>query len=103
MTSVEPSRVRRGRVLPRLDQRRRRWLRAGLITALALVLTAWAAAPALRAVTLVGNHTARSVPDARGAGLPVQEVHFTATDGVRLAGWLAIASPDAPTIILVHG
>ena len=33
----------------------------------------------------------------------MQEVHFTATDGVRLAGWLAIASPDAPTVILVHG
>jgi pimeloyl-ACP methyl ester carboxylesterase len=35
--------------------------------------------------------------------LPVQAVAFPASDGVRLSGWLALASPQAPTVILVHG
>jgi uncharacterized protein len=60
-------------------------------------------APALRAMTLVASSPHRPAPDARSAGLPVREVRFTATDGVRLAGWFALASPRAPTIILVHG
>lgn len=92
-----------GRMVPRRKRHLRRRLRAALITLLALALAAWAVAPAIRAVTLVGNWHARSAPDAPAADLPVQEVHFAATDGVRLAGWLAVASPDAPTIILVHG
>ena len=33
----------------------------------------------------------------------MQDISFTASDGVRLYGWLAIASPHAPTIILAHG
>ncbi len=69
-----------------------------------LCLLIWAIAPAVRAVTLVGNWTNRTAPSAGRAGFPVQEVHFLATDGVRLAGWLAVASGGrAPTIILVHG
>ncbi len=100
-TQYDMSNARHGQVLPRLD---RRWrLRAALIAVLVLVLLGYAIAPAIRAVTLVGNGHARSAPDARTAALPVQEVHFAATDGVRLAGWIAVASPDAPTIILVHG
>ena len=98
-----PTSRRGGRKLPRLEQRQFRRLRGAMIVVLALALAAWAVAPAIRAVTLVGNRHARSAPDMRAAGLPVQEVHFSATDGVRLAGWLAIASSDAPTIILVHG
>jgi pimeloyl-ACP methyl ester carboxylesterase len=35
--------------------------------------------------------------------LPVITVRFAASDGVPLAGWLVIATPAAPTIILVHG
>jgi dipeptidyl aminopeptidase/acylaminoacyl peptidase len=30
-------------------------------------------------------------------------VQFSASNGVQLSGWLVIASPNAPTIILVHG
>lgn len=93
----------RGRVLSRLDQRGRQRLRAAALAVLAVALLAWAVAPAVRAMTLVSNRTARSAPDARATGLPAQEVHFVATDGVQLAGWLAVASPHAPTIILVHG
>lgn len=96
------SHARRGRVL-QLDRRWRGRLRAALIAVLALLLATYAIAPTIRAVTLVGNRHARSAPDASAAGLPVQEVHFAATDGVQLAGWLAVASPNAPTIILVHG
>jgi alpha-beta hydrolase superfamily lysophospholipase len=83
---------------PRSWKRVRRW---GILLA-ALIVVAWALAPAARAVTLVANRT-RPVPIASAAGLPVRDIAFTASDGVRLSGWLALASPDAPTAILVHG
>ena len=69
----------------------------------ALLVVGWAALPAVRAITLVANMEHRSTPSTSSAGLPVQEVRFQATDGVHLAGWLAIASAQAPTVILVHG
>lgn len=78
------------------------WRRVALVAGL-LMLFAWALAPAARAVTLVANRSGRGAPDARVAGIPVRAVHFAASDGVRLAGWLAVASPDAPSVILVHG
>jgi len=81
-------------------RRRWRWVAGAL---LAVVILVWALAPALRAVSLVAGSQHRTSPDAATAGLPVQDVAFTATDGVRLAGWLALASPQAPTIILLHG
>jgi pimeloyl-ACP methyl ester carboxylesterase len=77
------------------------WRRVGLEVAVCAVIL-WAVAPAVRAVTLVANRS-RPVPSAAAARLPVQEVTFAARDGVRLSGWLAIASPQAPTIVLVHG
>jgi fermentation-respiration switch protein FrsA (DUF1100 family) len=77
--------------------------RVALSIVLGLILFVWAAAPAVRAVTLVGTWSIRSAPDATAAGLPVRDVRFTASDGARLAGWLAVRAPDAPTIILVHG
>lgn len=80
--------------------RRWRWL-AG--AALAVVVLAWALAPAVRAYDLVANRNGREAPSARAAGIPVIEVHFSATDGVRLAGWLAVKSAASPTVILVHG
>ena len=58
--------------------------------------------PAFRAITLVANSTARSAPQ-RPSDLPVQDIRFTATDGVHLAGWLLVASPHAATVVLVHG
>src|SRR6266702_673493 len=68
-----------------------------------LLVIIWSLLPTVRAITMVGNvHKAVESSSAQ-IGLPVQEVHFTATDDVHLAGWLAIASPRAPTIILVHG
>src|SRR5260370_36444338 len=79
-----------------------RLLRRGLMLLLALLLLAWMLLPALRGITLVANPSHRSAP-AAPADLPVQDVHFRATDGVQLAGWLVIASAQAPTIILVHG
>ncbi len=84
---------------------RRRWLVRTAFSLVALLALVWALIPALRAVTLVANTSGRGAePDPRTAGsLPVSTVHFTATDGVALSGWLAIASPDAPTVILVHG
>jgi uncharacterized protein len=86
----------------RRGTRRLSWRVALLATALFL-LAAWAVAPAARAATLVANRSGRAAPDPSRAGLPVQAVRFRATDGVQLAGWFAMASPGAPTIILVHG
>src|SRR5215831_11468621 len=86
---VQPKRARGGRATP--------------LVVVALVLFAWVVAPAVRAVTLVGTWPGRSAPNASTAGLPVRDARFTASDGVHLAGWLALRSPDAPTIILVHG
>jgi pimeloyl-ACP methyl ester carboxylesterase len=74
-----------------------------LILFCAWLILIWALLPAIRAVTLLLNTSGRSIPPASRAGIAVQEVQFRATDGVRLAGWLAIASAQAPTIILVHG
>jgi pimeloyl-ACP methyl ester carboxylesterase len=79
------------------------WARRGLIALAVVIVLAWALAPAARGVTLVINRSGRVAPDARAAGIPVREVSFSASDGVKLAGWLAIASPDSPTVILVHG
>jgi fermentation-respiration switch protein FrsA (DUF1100 family) len=86
-----------------VEPKRARIARVALLIGLALIVFAWAAAPAMRALTLVGTWPARSQPNVATAGLPVRDVRFTASDGVHLAGWLALRSPDAPTIILVHG
>jgi pimeloyl-ACP methyl ester carboxylesterase len=68
------------------------------------LLLLWALIPAARGVSLLANRSQRSGPfTPRAAEIPVREVHFSASDGVALAGWLALASPDAPTVILVHG
>jgi fermentation-respiration switch protein FrsA (DUF1100 family) len=77
--------------------------RVVVLAVLGPILLVWIVAPAVRAVTLVGTWPMRSAPDAATAGLPARDVRFTAADGAHLVGWLALRSPDAPTIILVHG
>lgn len=77
--------------------------RALLIGLMLVVTLAWAATPAMRAVTLVGNWSGRDTPDATRAGVPVQTVWFNAADGAHIAGWFALASPHSPTVILVYG
>ncbi len=78
--------------------------RRALVIGGLVLLLGWALLPAVRGVTLVANASGRHAPDAQqAAGLPVREVHFRASDGVALAGWLVLASPTSPTIILVHG
>ncbi len=81
----------------------RRWLGRGAVTVGVAALLLWALIPAARGVALIANGSGRGTPDTRAAGIPVITVHFTASDGVKLAGWLAIASTYAPTVILVHG
>lgn len=86
------------------NRRRRLVIAAGALAL--LILLAWGLLPAIRAFTLVYNGGSRGAPSdalAAQAGIPVQDISFTASDGVRLRGWLAIANPHAPTIILVHG
>lgn len=69
---------------------------------LVVLFLAWAIIPAIRGYTLVENKR-HFVPQATSTSIPVQDVQFQAIDGVRLSGWLVLASPKAPTIILVHG
>jgi pimeloyl-ACP methyl ester carboxylesterase len=73
------------------------------LAAVLVVLLAWAALPAMRAMLLVGNWSHRGAPGSLPAGLPLRPVAFAAADGVRLAGWFALVAPAAPTVILVHG
>jgi uncharacterized protein len=83
--------------------RLRRRIRAALLALALAAVLAWSALPAARAVLLVGNWSHRGTPDPTRASLPVRSVTFAAADGVRLAGWFALASPAAPTVVLVHG
>ncbi|GCE29134.1 alpha/beta hydrolase [Dictyobacter alpinus] len=73
------------------------------LTLLLLLIVIWAFIPAIRSFTLVANSNRSHQTQTDPAGLPVKNVQFTATDGIKLSGWLAIANPQAPTIILVHG
>lgn len=75
------------------------WCTAVLAT---LLVLSWALIPTLRVISLMRNSGNRLAPTAPG-DLAVQEIHFQASDGVHLAGWFVLVSPDAPTIILVHG
>jgi pimeloyl-ACP methyl ester carboxylesterase len=84
----------------------RRWRlswRMGVLAIALLGVVLWAAAPGVRALTLVGNWSHRGEPSISAAGFPVRDVRFAAADGVRLSGWLAVAGPQAPVVILVHG
>jgi dipeptidyl aminopeptidase/acylaminoacyl peptidase len=76
--------------------------RLGLI-ALAVIVLAWALAPAARGVLLVRRTSDGPSGVASVAGLPAESVTFTASDGVRLAGsYVAIPGPTG-IFIVVHG
>lgn len=77
-----------------------RWAAVALLALIALV---WALAPAARGVSLIATAPFRPAPTAPSSGLPLRDIRFDAADGVHLSGWLALASPHAPTLILVHG
>ena len=92
-----------GNVIRALRKRPRlRTLRFWTFLLLIFLLAGWALLPVPRVVGLIANGGHRTAPAMPG-DLPVQEVHFQATDGVHLAGWLVIASTHAPTLLLVHG
>jgi pimeloyl-ACP methyl ester carboxylesterase len=82
---------------------RRRKVVVVAVAASLFVLGVWGLLPAVRAYTLLRNNRPQIAPNTSGIGIPVQDVSFSASDGARLEGWLAVASPHAPTIILVHG
>lgn len=84
-----------------VSSRRTRAVVAGVL--LAIVLLGWGLLPAIQAFTLVYNGNPRAIPSDSQVDVPVRDVSFAASDGVHLRGWLAIASSNAPTIILVHG
>jgi hypothetical protein len=116
--SAQPDTAKRGwdawrrRIVARIPARVwrrdswRSWWRKIALAGLALVVLAWALAPALRGVTLVATIPRGAGPsdaEAHAAGLTVQDVAFRAGDGTRLTGWFISASPQAATVILVHG
>ena len=76
-----------------------------MVVVLALIVLAWALAPAARAALLVARRTA--IPNVGelvdALQLPAEAVQFTATDGVRLAGTFFDASSPRGVVILVHG
>jgi cephalosporin-C deacetylase-like acetyl esterase len=76
------------------------WLLGAVV---AILVLGWALAPAARGYEMLANSSNRAAPSDRAAGIPVKDVTFDATDGVKLSGWLAVAAPESPTIILVHG
>ena len=53
-------------------------------------------------MTLIANAPRRSAP-IEAADLRLEAVRFRASDGVLLAGSFALASRDAPTVVLAHG
>lgn len=71
------------------------------LAALAILVLAWAFAPAARGVLLVRH--GGSAFSANMTGYPFEQVTFTARDGVRLSGTLVTAPAAAGTVILVHG
>ena len=59
----------------------RAWVRWGLIALAVVIALGCSLAPAARAVDLVANRMGHAAPDARVAGIPVIEVHISATAG----------------------
>lgn len=70
-----------------------------VIVLLALAIL-WVALPIVRAAQLLWVSPFRTAP-ARPLDLAVQDVQFTAADGVVLRGWLVRTRATAPTIVLV--
>jgi len=72
-----------------------------VVAGLAIVVLAWALAPAVRGVLLVRH--GGSPFSANLTGYPFEAITFVARDGVRLDGTLVSAPAAAGTVILVHG
>ncbi|HEY8807598.1 MAG TPA: alpha/beta hydrolase [Candidatus Limnocylindria bacterium] len=78
-------------------------MRRIVLTALPIIVLAWALAPAARGVLLVQRTSSGPSAVATIAGLPTESVSFTASDGVALAGsYVAIPGPTG-IFIVVHG
>lgn len=90
-TSIMPSRSSFSRLFKRL-----------FLIIVCLLILVWALIPAWRGISLLANNDGRSIPNPPD-DFPVESVHFPATDGQKIAGWFAMTSPNAPTVILVHG
>src|SRR5882724_1296716 len=75
-----------GNSTPAFTGRRPRWRswRLWLALLVTLLIAVWALLPAVRVYSLIANRNHRSAPTTP-QDLPVQEVHFQATDGVHLA------------------
>jgi len=79
-------------------------MRRTAVAALAIVVLAWALAPAVRGILLVRRTSSGPSSVAEVANLPAKSVRFTASDGIPLAGSY-VAIPGSPTgiFIVVHG
>jgi uncharacterized protein len=79
-----------------------RTLRSTLLVLIIVIALLWVITPITRVGLLLetpsGGHDPAPPP-----ALAVQNVHFRATDGVGLHGWLVHHSPAAPTVLLIAG
>jgi hypothetical protein len=82
------------------DGRLRRYLRRAAITLGVLVLASQVLFPA--AIAYVATHTARAGVPAPNLGASHEDVSFTTSDGLRLAGWF-VPSRNGATVIAVPG
>lgn len=88
--------------ITRFDEDRRRPAVRIVAACLAILVLLWAALPVARTGLLLWTSPFRQAPS-KPSGLPIQAVHFRASDGVSLRGWLVRASARAPVVILVPG
>src|SRR6266545_1165859 len=82
------------------ESRRRRYLRRSLLGALAAVVAAVVVSPV--AVSYVYTHVARPDVPAADLGAPYQDVTFTTSDGIELAGWY-VPSRNGAAVIAFPG
>ncbi len=82
------------------DSRRRRYLRRGLVTAGAVLLTGIVLLPV--SIAYVVTHTARAVVPSPNLGATPEDVALTTSDGLRLDGWF-VPSKNGATVIAFPG
>ena len=82
------------------DSRRRRYLRRGLVTVGAVLLTGLVLLPV--SIAYVVTHTARAVVPSPNLGATPEDVAFTTSDGLRLEGWF-VPSRNGATVIAFPG
>ena len=77
------------------------WGAVSLVAALALAVVLGATSVRVYAKTHPQGH-GEAVVDFESMGVRVEQVEFSASDGVALSGWLLPGEPDRPPVVLCH-